>query len=111
MCSLSDGDGLLARRGDLRDDGYREKSRTPAKGQLRKDHLKKVWIRVNVNEAMAIAKSNHKASVIQGQTVQRSRRINLLGVKQICISVNEMDCDTAGYMKAPAKGNEGTCKR
>merc|ERR1712100_971191 len=39
------------------------------------------------------------AGEIQGQTRQHSRLINLLGVKQICIGVNKMDCDTAGYKK------------
>merc|ERR1712226_1394831 len=43
---------------------------------------------------------NHKAGEIQGQTRQHSRLINLLGVKQICIGVNKMDCDTAGYKQA-----------
>merc|ERR1712167_283223 len=37
---------------------------------------------------------------IQGQTRQHSRLINLLGVKQICIGVNKMDCDVAGYKSA-----------
>merc|ERR1712137_278236 len=46
------------------------------------------------------AKGNHKAGEIQGQTRQHSRLINLLGVKQICIGVNKMDCDTAGYKQA-----------
>merc|ERR1712012_766059 len=49
------------------------------------------------NFTTAIAKGNHKAGEIQGQTRQHSRLINLLGVKQICIGVNKMDCDTAGY--------------
>ena len=40
---------------------------------------------------------NHKAGEIQGQTRQHSRLINLLGVKQIVIGINKMDCDTAGY--------------
>merc|ERR1712014_261585 len=35
-----------------------------------------------------------------GQTRQHSRLINLLGVKQICIGVNKMDCDTAGYKQS-----------
>merc|ERR1712164_63209 len=48
----------------------------------------------------AIARGNHKAGEIQGQTRQHSRLINLLGVKQICIGVNKMDCDTAGYKQA-----------
>merc|ERR1712064_82602 len=43
---------------------------------------------------------NHKAGEIQGQTRQHSRLINLLGVKQICVGVNKMDCDTAGYKQA-----------
>merc|ERR1712157_201891 len=49
------------------------------------------------NFTTAIAKGNHKAGEIQGQTRQHSRLINLLGVKQICIGVNKMDCDTAAY--------------
>merc|ERR1712167_134361 len=36
---------------------------------------------------------------IQGQTRQHSRLINLLGVKQLIVGVNKMDCDTAGYKK------------
>jgi len=40
---------------------------------------------------------NHKAGEIQGQTRRHSRLINLLGVKQIIIGINKMDCDTAGY--------------
>merc|ERR1712199_68751 len=40
------------------------------------------------------------AGEIQGQTRQHSRLINLLGVKQIAIGCNKMDCDTAGYKKA-----------
>merc|ERR1712188_59683 len=51
------------------------------------------------NFTTAIARGNHKAGEIQGQTRQHSRLINLLGVKQICIGVNKMDCDTAGYKK------------
>merc|ERR1712160_78543 len=43
---------------------------------------------------------NHKAGEIQGQTRQHSRLINLLGVKQIAIGVNKMDCDTAGYKQS-----------
>merc|ERR1712115_549586 len=34
------------------------------------------------------------------QTRQHSRLINLLGVKQIAIGCNKMDCDTAGYKKS-----------
>ena len=37
----------------------------------------------------AIAKGNHKAGEIQGQTRQHSRLINLLSVKQIAIGCNK----------------------
>jgi len=52
------------------------------------------------NFTTAIAKGNHKAGEIQGQTRQHSRLINLLGVKQIVCGCNKMDCDTAGYKQA-----------
>merc|ERR1712183_1103997 len=58
-----------------------------------------IMIPADGNFTTAIAKGNHKAGEIQGQTRQHSRLINLLGVKQICIGVNKMDCDTAGYKK------------
>ena len=40
------------------------------------------------NFTASIAKGNHKAGEIQGQTRQHARLINLLGVKQVIISVN-----------------------
>merc|ERR1712107_587808 len=43
------------------------------------------------NFTTAIAKGNHKAGEIQGQTRQHSRLINLLGVKQIAIGCNKME--------------------
>jgi len=52
------------------------------------------------NFTTAIQRGNHKAGEIQGQTRQHSRLINLLGVKQIIIGINKMDCDTAGYKQA-----------
>ena len=45
----------------------------------------------------SISKGNHKAGEIQGQTRQHARLINLLGVKQIAVCINKMDCDVAGY--------------
>jgi elongation factor 1-alpha len=51
------------------------------------------------NFTTAIAKGNHKAGEIQGQTRQHARLINLLGVKQLVVGVNKMDSDTAGYKK------------
>jgi len=52
------------------------------------------------NFTTAIAKGNHKAGEIQGQTFQHSRLINLLGVKQLVVGVNKMDCDIAGYKQS-----------
>lgn len=52
------------------------------------------------NFTAAIAKGNHKAGVVQGQTRQHAVLINLLGVKQLIVGVNKMDCDVAGYGNA-----------
>ena len=49
------------------------------------------------NFVSAIARGNHKAGEIQGQTRQHARLINLLGVKQLIVGVNKMDCDVAKY--------------
>jgi len=52
------------------------------------------------NFTAAIARGNHKAGEIQGQTRQHARLINLLGVKQLIVGVNKMDCDVAKYTQA-----------
>jgi elongation factor 1-alpha len=49
------------------------------------------------NFTTAIAKGDAKAGEVQGQTRQHALLINLLGVKQLVVGVNKMDCDTAGY--------------
>jgi len=49
------------------------------------------------NFAAAIAKGNHKAGEVQGQTRQHALLINLLGVKQLVVGINKMDCDVAKY--------------
>merc|ERR1712134_254998 len=51
------------------------------------------------NFTTAIQKGDHKAGQVQGQTRQHARLINLLGVKQLVVCVNKMDCDVAGYKK------------
>jgi elongation factor 1-alpha len=51
------------------------------------------------NFITALQRGNHKAGEIQGQTRQHARLLNLLGVKQLIVGVNKMDCDTAGYKK------------
>jgi len=51
------------------------------------------------NFAAAIAKGKHKGAV-QGQTRQHARLINLLGVKQLVVGVNKMDCKVANYTEA-----------
>jgi len=49
------------------------------------------------NFTAAIARGNHKMGEVQGQTRQHARLINLLGVKQLIVGINKMDCDTANY--------------
>ena len=51
-----------------------------------------IMVPCDENFTIAIAKRNHKVGEIQGQTHQHSRLINLLGVKQIAIGCNKMDC-------------------
>merc|ERR1712025_1362256 len=52
------------------------------------------------NFTTAIQKGNHKLGLVQGQTRQHARLLNLLGVKQILVGVNKMDTDVAQYKKA-----------
>ncbi|CAE8627871.1 unnamed protein product [Polarella glacialis] len=59
-----------------------------------------VMVPADGNFTAAIARGNHKLGEIQGQTRQHARLINLLGVKQLCVGVNKMDCDTAGYKQS-----------
>jgi elongation factor 1-alpha len=49
------------------------------------------------NFTTAIQKGNHKLGEVPGQTRQHARLINLLGVQQVIVGVNKMDCDVAGY--------------
>jgi len=55
------------------------------------------------NFTTAIQRGNHKQGEVQGQTRQHARLINLLGVKQIIIGVNKMDCDVAQYKESRYK--------
>jgi len=52
------------------------------------------------NFTTAIARGNHKAGEVQGQTRQHALLINLLGVKQLLVGINKMDADIAGYKLA-----------
>jgi len=58
-----------------------------------------IMVPADGNFTTAIQKGNHKKGEVQGQTRQHARLINLLGVKQIIIGVNKMDCDVAKYSK------------
>jgi len=52
------------------------------------------------NFTTSIARGNHKAGEVQGQTRQHALLINLLGVKQLLVGINKMDADLAGYKEA-----------
>merc|ERR1711907_407068 len=52
------------------------------------------------NFTTAIQRGNHKQGLVQGQTRQHARLINLLGVKQVVVGINKMDCDVANYKEA-----------
>nr|ACF24598.1 translation elongation factor 1A-like [Lotharella vacuolata] len=49
------------------------------------------------NAHVAIQKGDHKAGEVQGQTRHHARLLNLLGVKQLLVAINKMDCDQAKY--------------
>lgn len=51
------------------------------------------------NFVSAIAKEDHDSNQVQGQTRQHGLMFNLLGIKQLIVCVNKMDCDTAKYSK------------
>ena len=51
------------------------------------------------NFVTSIAKGNLKAGEVQGQTRQHALLVNLLGVKQLIVGINKMDCDVAKYSK------------
>jgi len=59
-----------------------------------------VMVPADGNFTTSIQKGNHKTGQVQGQTRQHARLINLLGVKQLIIGVNKMDCDVAKYSLA-----------
>ena len=52
------------------------------------------------NFTTAIARGDPRTGEVQGQTRHHARLLNLIGVKQLCICVNKMDSDTAGYGQA-----------
>merc|ERR1711976_884666 len=52
------------------------------------------------NFAISIQRGNQKAGLIQGQTRAHARLINLLGVKQVIVAINKMDCPVASYAES-----------
>lgn len=59
-----------------------------------------IMIPADGNFTVSIAKGNPKAGEVMGQSRQHALLINLLGVKQIIVGINKMDCDLAGYSEA-----------
>lgn len=59
-----------------------------------------IMVPADGNFTVSIAKGNPKAGEIMGQTRQHALLINLLGVKQIIVGINKMDCDLASYSEA-----------
>jgi len=59
-----------------------------------------IMVPADGNFTTSIAKGNPKAGEVMGQTRQHSLLINLLGVKQIVVGINKMDCDVAKYSEA-----------
>merc|ERR1712093_966821 len=59
-----------------------------------------IMIPADGNFTTAIQRGNHKQGLVQGQTRQHARLINLLGVKQVIVGINKMDCDVAKYSEA-----------
>ena len=51
------------------------------------------------NFVSAIAKEDHDSNQVQGQTRQHGLMFNLLGIKQLIVCINKMDCDLAKYSK------------
>ena len=56
-----------------------------------------IMVPADGNFTVSLAKGNAKEGEVQGQTRQHARLVNLLGVKQIIVGVNKMDCDLAKY--------------
>jgi elongation factor 1-alpha len=56
-----------------------------------------IMVPADGNFTAAIARGDHKGGEVMGQTRQHARLINLLGIKQIIIGINKMDCTTANY--------------
>jgi len=52
------------------------------------------------NFETAIARGDHAAGTVQGQTRQHARLLNLLGCKQLVVGVNKMDETLAGYKES-----------
>lgn len=56
-----------------------------------------IMVPADGNFTTAIAKGDHKKNEVVGQTRQHSLLLNLLGVKQIIVGINKMDCSVANY--------------
>jgi elongation factor 1-alpha len=76
--------------------GHRDYIRNMISGSSQVD-VAIIMVPADGNFITSIAKGDPKAGEVQGQTRQHARLINLLGVKQVIVCVNKMDCDVANY--------------
>merc|ERR1711865_552295 len=66
---------------------------------IKSEGFRNLAIGEGVEYTLVENRGNHKQGIVQGQTRQHARLINLLGVKQIIVGINKMDTDVAGYKK------------
>ena len=90
--------------------GHREFVKTMIAGASQADFAM-IMVPADGNLTTAITKGNHKAGEVQDQTRRHSRLFNLLGIKEICIGVNKMDCEQDGLRYCSLQAGPPRCDR
>ena len=78
--------------------GHRDYMKNAISGASQAD-VAVLMVPADGNFAVSLAKGDHKSEV-KGQTRSHAELLNLLGVKQLIVGVNKMDCDLAGYSES-----------